>query len=210
MKKLKILLLFPIFVLFGCNKIENNNLDYKKYVDDIIVSKNKFVNKSSNGYKYYIPKGMILKKENNNNIILSYNNTNIYFFVDIISYYYNEKNNNEINHNNFDYFKELKDSGFIIVDENNEEYFVKLSYNFSTIEFYTKKDNIPSLLTVSSIILNSVEFNKNIIKTEIDNGYKNNNDKTYEIVELNKSNSSFSQYLNSYEEEKNVEDELPD
>ena len=78
------------------------------------------------------------------------------------------------------------------------------------IEFYTEKQNIPRLLTLSSIIVNSVNYNKKIIKNEIIDSYSFNNEKLYEIEELEKTDSNFSQYLNSYVEEKEEKTELPD
>ena len=89
-------------------------------------------------------------------------------------------------------------------------YLVKVYYNYSTIEFYTEKQNIPRLLTLSSIIVNSVNYNKKIIKNEIIDSYSFNNEKLYEIEELEKTDSNFSQYLNSYVEEKEEKTELPD
>ena len=205
----KTLLLLLTLLLFGCTKIDKNDINYLQYVEDVIKNDNNFFSKNSNGFKYYLPKGVIVKKEKNNNILLSSDSTNIYFFIDIINYYYNNKiiiDNSE----NYDYYKTINDEGFLIVDENNDNYLIKLSYNNCIMEFYTEKEKIPKLLTISSIILNSVEFNDNIINNQIKDGYKNNSEKIYEINELKKTNSKFSQYLNSYEEVKKEENQLPD
>ena len=110
-----------------------------------------------------------------NNIILSSENTFLYLYVDVISYYY-DKNIKIDNEDDYDYYKELDNDGYLIVDENNGMYLVKVYYNYSMIEFYTEKQNLPRLLTLSSIIVNSVNYNKKIIKNEIIDSYSFNND----------------------------------
>ena len=205
----KTLLLLSVFLLFGCTKIEQDSNDYFSYFESIVKEENKFVNTTSTGYKYYLPKGVKVKKVKNNNIVLLCEDTYLYFYVDIISYYYNKKITIE-NKDDYDYYKKLDDKGFLIVDENNGSYFVKVTYNYSTIEFYSKKKEIPKLLTISSIILNSIKFNDAIIMKEIIDGYNLENESVYEIDDLEKTESNFSQYLNSYIEEKEEENELPD
>lgn len=205
----KLIILLSVFLLFGCTKIDNNSNDYYSYFESIVKEENKYVNMTSTGYKYYLPKGVNIKKTKDNNIILSSENTFLYLYVDVISYYY-DKNIKIDNEDDYDYYKELDNDGYLIVDENNGMYLVKVYYNYSTIEFYTEKQNIHRLLTLSSIIVNSVNYNKKIIKNEIIDSYSFNNEKLYEIEELEKTDSNFSQYLNSYVEEKEEKTELPD
>ena len=157
MKKL-IILLF-VFLLFGCTKIDNNSNDYYSYFESIVKEENKYVNMTSTGCKYYLPRGVKVKKNKDNNIILSSEDTFLYFYVDVISYYY-DKNIKIYNEDDYDYYKELDNDGYLIVDENNGMYLVKVYYNYSIIEFYAEKQNIPRLLTLSSIIVNSVNYNK--------------------------------------------------
>lgn len=208
-KMRKLFLLLSIFLLFGCTKIEQQNSEYIQYVNFILENKNKFVNISSTGYKYYLPKGISIKKSNNNNIIFNADKTNLYLYVDIIGYYYDSKTNIS-NYEDYDYKKELIDGGYLIVDENNGLYMVKLQDNYSSIEFLTTKEKIPRLLTFSSIIVNSIEFNKLIIKSEIDNDHNFSNEKIYKIEDLEKNTSNFSKYLNSSEEENSEDSKLPE
>ena len=85
-----------------------------------------------------------------------------------------------------------------------------MNYNYSSIEFYTEKKNLNRLLTLSSIILNSIEYNKSIIKSEIIDNDSYSSDKIYKIDELEKNSSSFSKYLNSYVDNSNEEVKLPE
>lgn len=205
----KLIILLSVFLLFGCTKINSNSNDYYIYFESIVKEENKYVNMTSTGYKYYLPKGVKIKKAKDNNIILSSDDTLLYLYVDVISYYY-DKNIKINNEDDYDYYKEFDKDGYLIVNENNGMYLVKVYYNYSTIEFYTEKQNIPRLLSLSSIIVNSVNYNKKIIKNEIIDSYSFNNEKLYEIEELEKTDSNFSQYLNSYVEEKEEKTELPD
>lgn len=205
----KIIILLSVFLLFGCTKIDNNSNDYYSYFESIIKEENKYSNITSIGYKYFLPKGVKIKKAKDNNVLLSCEDTFLYLYVDVISYYY-DKNTSIDNKDNYDYYKKINDDGYLIVDENNDMYFVKVYYNNASIEFYTKKQNIPKLLTLSSIIINSIDYNKTIIENEIINSYTLKNEKVYKITELEKNDSNFSQYLNSYIEEKEEKIELPE
>lgn len=204
----KTLFLLLVFLLLGCTKIEKNNLDYIEYYN-LSINNKKLSNNNSKGFKFYLPKGVIINKNMNNNIILLSENTKMYLYVDVIGYYY-KKSIIDIEENNYDYFKKIKDNGYLIVDENNGKYYIKINSNYSTIEFYSNKRDIPRLILLSSIILNNIEFNDKIIKNEIDNYLITNNDKLYEIEELDKNENSFSDYLNEYVEEPDEKIELPD
>ena len=204
----KTLFLLLVFLLLGCTKIEKNNLDYIYYYN--LSTNNKiFSNNNSKGFKFYLPKGVIIKKDVNNNFLLLSENTKMYLYVDIVGYYY-KKNNNINDENDYDFFKRTNDDGYLIVNENNGKYFVKINSNYSTIEFYSDKKDISRLIILSSIILNNIEFNDRIIKNEIDDNLINNNDKLYEIEQLGKNKNSFSDYLNEYVEEPDEKTELPD
>ena len=204
----KTLFLLLIFLLLGCTKIEKNNLDYIDYYNMSINNKISS-NNNSKGFKFYLPKSVIVKKNINNNILLLSENTSMYLYVDNIGYYY-KKNIINKDENNYDYLKKINNDGYIIVDENNGKYFIKINSNYSTIEFYTNKKDIPKLIVLSSIILNNIEFNDRIIKNEIDNNLITNNDKLYEIEQIEKNKNSFSDYLNEYDEEPDEKIELTD
>lgn len=205
----RLFLLISVFMLFGCTKINQQNNEYIEIVENVLANNNKYVNNSSKGYKYYLPIGVSIKKNINNNTILAINDINVYLYVDVISYYY-KKNIEVSNSKDYDYVKDLGDNGYLIIDENNGYYFVNLNYNYSNIEFYTEKKNLNRLLTLSSIILNSIEYNNSIIKSEIINKDNYSSDKLYKFEELEKNSSNFSKYLNSYVDNNNEEDKLPE
>lgn len=205
----KTLLLLLIFLLLGCNKLDNYETDYYKYVKNIIDNDKKITNMSFDGYKLYLPKGINIKKSLNNNMILSSEDTLMYLYVDIISYYY--KKDIVIENEGYDYFREIDgNNGYLIVDENNGKYYINVGYNYSNIEFYCEKKDISKLLTFSSIILNNIDFNKSIIEKQINNSYNNSGEKIYEINDLKETDSNFSKYLNEYVEEVEEKEKLPD
>lgn len=205
----KTLLLLLIFLLLGCNKLDNYETDYYKYVKNIIDNDKKITNMSFDGYKLYLPKGINIKKSLNNNVILSSEDTLMYLYVDIISYYY--KKDILINDEGYDYFKKIDgNNGYLVVDENNGKYYINIGYNYSNIEFFCEKKDISKLLTFSSIILNNIDFNKSIIEKELNNSYNNSGEKIYEINDLKDTDSNFSKYLNEYVEEVEEKEKLPD
>ena len=210
----KILLVGFVFLLVGCTKIENTE-DYITLVNNCIKEK-KITNQVSLGYKYYIPKGLKKIRDYNYNQVFLTEDSKIYLYVDIISYFYKKELNYDKSNNTI-YYKEIingKKNGYIEITKEEEDYFVKMVYNFSKIEAYTKKENLNKIITVSSILLNSIYYNDNLIKRVIEGDFGEFSEKTYKVKKPIDSNNSFSQYLEEYagKEEKNDEKkkQLPD
>lgn len=210
----KILLVGLVFLLIGCTKIENTE-DYITLVNNCLKEK-PATNQVSLGYKYYIPKGLKKIRDYNYNQVFSTEDSKIYLYVDIISYFYKRKINNEKN-NSAIYYKEInqgKKKGYIEILKEEDDYFIEMVYNYSKIEAYTKKENLNKIITVSSILLNSINYNENLIKRVIEGDFGEFSEKTYEVKKPVDSNNSFSQYLEEYagKEEKNKEEkkQLPD
>ena len=210
----KILLVGFVFLLVGCTKIENTE-DYITLVNNCIKDK-KITNQVSLGYKYYVPKSLKKIRDYNYNQVFLTEDSKIYLYVDIISYFYKKELNYDKS-NNTTYYKEItngKKKGYIEITKDEDEYFIKMVYNYSKIETYTKKENLNKIITVSSILLNSIDYNDNLIKRVIEGDFGEFSEKTYEVKKPVDSNNSFSQYLEEYagKEEKNDEKkkQLPD
>ena len=86
----KILLIFLIFLLIGCKKIENNDNNYIELINDCL-KKNSVTNEVSRGYKYYLPKGAKKLHDYDYNQIFKVDNNYIYLYVDVISYYHKKE-----------------------------------------------------------------------------------------------------------------------
>ena len=82
----KIFLLSIILVLLtGCTSIKNDDLT--NIIDKAMTSN--LITKNTNrvGYRYYLPKGLVLKSSDNYNEVFTNNKYNFYLYVDIVSYY---------------------------------------------------------------------------------------------------------------------------
>lgn len=210
MKK-KILTIFLLFLLLGCKKIEKNNDNYIELVTNCLNDKG-ITNNVSLGYKYYVPKGVKKIKDFDNNQIFLINGSKVYLYIDIISYFYDKeiKIDNE-SENVFYYHKiEFKDKlGYIkIKKEKDNKYFVTIVYEYAKAEFYSDHEQLPKIITLTSIILNNIKYNDAIIEKILEGELGQFSEFTYEVDKPEDANSNFSQYLEEYVQKEQTE-QLP-
>lgn len=207
----KVLLLTIILVFFtGCTKIEKNNEDYSKYVVATLKEKN-ITNNVALGYKYYLPRGVKKIKDYDYNQQFLINSTYLYMYVDINSYYYKSKLKKS-DSSSYYYQKISYDgkTGYIEIIKDNDVYYTKLLYNYAKIEFYSNYGDINKLLTISSIILNSIDYNKLVIEKVLDESLGSSKEFTYELEKPIDASNNFSQYLEEYVKEDDKKEKLPD
>ena len=212
----KILLICLTFLLVGCTRTDKTE-DYMALINNCLSIKAD-TNDVSIGYKYYVPKGIRKINDYDYNQVFLANNTKIYLYVDIISYYYKkelqyEKNDNSIYNKKINYNGKI---GYIDVSKKDKDYFIKIVYNYSKIEVYTDENNINKMITLSSIILNSITYNDKIIENVLEGDFGEFRELTYEIEKPSDASNNFSQYLEEYvqkeekEEKEKKEEKLPD
>lgn len=215
MKK-KILLVLFLMLLTGCVRTDINNGDYKELVSQVINNKTNGTNEVANGYRFYVPKGVRLIENDSNNQIFMGMGTKIYMYVDITSYYYKNLLN----------YKDIEDSyysskvssgdktGFIkITKTDDDKFYVEIVYNYAKVEVYTDQYNLNDIITLSSILLNNISYNDNIIENLLDDNHNSGSDITYNIDKPEDASSDFTQYLNEYiteEEADTGSEKLPD
>lgn len=211
-----ILLVLSILLLTGCVRTDLNVEEYDKLVLNVFENNVLYTNEVGSGYKFYIPKGIRMIENDHNNQVFVGVDTKIYMYVDITSYYYKNSLNYSAIGESF-YFKELQNdgkTGFIqLVKTEDDEYFVKIVYNYAKIECYTSGYNLNKIITLSTILLNSVEYNDVIIKNLLDDNSNSGREITYNIDKPENADSDFSQYLEEFitEEEADTSGEkLPD
>ncbi len=197
MHKKVIILILIVILLTGCVRLNHNP-------DDIIsnVMDNKINNSNtvSSGYKFFKPLGVRQVSDKDYNQVFNINGYDIYLYVDIISYYYKNILNYEDN-NTYDYYKKFNYNnidGYVIIDKNDSDYFVKIVYNYSKIEFYVDEKNLDVALTKSMIILNSINYNDNLITNMMASNTNSSLDIMYQLEGPKGDGSSFSKYLNEY------------
>lgn len=200
MKKIFILTLLLILCT-GCIKINDEN--NKDLIVDEIINNKTTPNTMAMGYKYYLPLGVNKIYDKDYNQIFKYEDNYIYLYVDTISYFYkNLLNFNEENSVNSYFYRKITNGskvGFIkITKEEDNLYFIKIVYNYAKIETYVEEKEITKLLTNSMIILDSIDYNDNLIKKILEDNYSLGAEKEYKIDKPKDATSKFTEYLSEY------------
>lgn len=212
MKKIFILV-FILILCTGCIRVNNPN--NKDILIDKIVSSNTKPNTISMGYKYYLPFGVERVYDKDYNQKFKLDDDYIYLYVDVVSYYYqNALNFNEENNYNTYYYKKITNgnkTGYVKINKEENSFFIKIVYNYAKIEAYTKENNVEKVLTNSMIIINSIDYNDNLIKKILENDYNFGAEKEYKIKKPEDAKSKFSEYLSEYVQNEETEiSDLPD
>lgn len=204
-----LILIFCLLLLCGCKQIDDNN-DYITKVYNCLKEKN-ITNEVALGYKYYVPKGVIKIKDYDYNQVFLVDGSYLYLYVDTISFYHQEELQKPTEftgyYENFNYNGK---KGYILVEEKNEQYYLNIAYNYSKIEGYIPKENINKIITLSSIILNSIEYNQTVIEKILEGDLGQFSEFTYEVDKPEGASSNFSQLLEEYVQEDEETEQLPD
>ncbi|MDD2490284.1 MAG: hypothetical protein PHY26_03430 [Bacilli bacterium] len=201
MQRFLVIFLIAIIILTGCSikKMETN--DINKIVNIVLSNKSKLFNRVSNGYKYYLPKGIrrVDNKQYNEKL---YTGKNIYYFyIDIVSYYYNKKGNYQINEGAY-YSKILNyndKEGYLEINQINDKYFIEMMYNYAKIEALVKEEDIKETIINFSYILGSIKYNDDIIQTMFNNDMLDYDEEYFDIFEPKRREGNFLDYINEYD-----------
>lgn len=211
-RKRTLFLLILLLGLTGCTKLSN---DYNVVVDKIL-KENQKTNTVSTNYELYIPTGIKQIEDNEYNQKLQFKKRDIYLYVDTISYYYKNKLNLK-DENIYDFFyKEINyngKEGYIGIRKIEEDsYFCKIVYNYAKIEFYSDSEYLTLMVANSLTMISSIKYNDNLIKVSLGNENTKGKEITYEFITPDNKDGSFSDYLEEYKYEEEVEEieELPD
>ena len=212
MKKTFILLIILVLCV-GCTRIDNvENKDI--IVNSVFQNNNKKANTTSIGYKYYLPIGVSKVYDKDYNQKFKVDDTYIYLYVDAISYYYNNTLNFSLNNDNSYYYRKINNNektGYIKITEKEDNYFLSIVYNYAKIESYVSKSKLNNVLAYSMIMLDSIEYNDNLIKKILDDEYFSSVDEEYKIEKPENTESKFSEYLSEYvQEEESATPDLPE
>ncbi len=212
MRKYMLLVVAIFLTLTGCTKVDDSNLD--SVVNSEVASGQVLVNQVARGYKYYLPRGVLVIQDHDFNQQFSLLDTYMYMYVDIVSYYYKNSLNDSDNRDNSYYYKAISHedkTGYVLIRQEDNEYFVKIVYNYAKCEGYTRKDNLAKLVSYAIIILDSIQYNDMLVEKLINDTNVTSSEITYEIDKPVDSESKFSQYLSEYVSEEDTDDVvLPD
>lgn len=198
MKKVLLLLMLTFF-LTGCKNINQSSYE------DIIAAglydqKVTFQNKTSQGYSYYLPKGLIVIEDINNNVTLKSEKYNLYLYIDLISYY--NKKEDTYKENNTSYYSKriTKEDKFGYLEINlreNDKYLIEIMYNYAKIEVIVNNKDIKEVLSYAISLLSSISYNDKIIENMIGADILNYNENEYNIFETVGNDNSLIQHGNN-------------
>lgn len=210
MQKKILLVSILILILSGCTKIDKNSQNYIFIINNCLNTKT-ISNDVALGYKYYLPKGVKLIKNYDYNQKFSVGQNDLYMYVDINSYYYKSKLKKQTSDNYYYHkIKKGKKTGYISISKSNNLYFTKIVYNYAKMEFYSNSNDLNNLITLSTIILNSIDYNDIIIEKVLGENLGDYSEITYELKKPEDASNDFSQYLEEYVQEDKAEKKLPD
>ncbi len=212
MHKKIIFIMLLVILSTGCARVEKDDNNYNDMIVNCLTTKT-ITNEVARGYKFYIPKGVKLIKNYDYNQKFLIDGIYLYLYVDIISYYYKKDINYEDEANSY-YYKKISfndKKGYIKITQEEDKYLVKMLYNYSKIEAYTDKDHLNKIISLSTIILNNIDYKDKMIEKAIDENFGTFSEVTYEIEKPEDASNKFSQYLEEFvQEEKEEEKQLPD
>ncbi len=216
MKKIIVLLSICILFVTGCQIVKLDSSDIEQNLDVLLSKKVNYYNVYSNGYKYYLPKGItFLDKDDYNAILKDNNNNKYYLYVDVISYYHKIENDYQENKESH-YSKKLSynnKDGYIQVDKVDSKYFVQFVFNYAKMEAYVNKDDLIDSIQYMSSILSSVKYNRKVLESIIGEKILDYKEENYTLFKADSSKESFLDVVEREETErykKDLEDEKID
>ncbi len=195
MKKV-ILLIVMIFFLTGCMNVNKSSYDEIIYAA-LNSEKIELKNASSQGYSYYLPKGLSVVEDNKNNVILKTEKYSFYLYLDLISYFNKIEEEYKIKSNVY-YSSKINYKGKfgyleINLKENNK-YLIEIMYNYAKIEVIVDDKSIREALSYAMSLLSSISYNDTIIANLIGEDVLNYNEIEFNIFETAKNESSLIEY----------------
>ena len=209
MKKL-IMSLVVILLLSGCaypNITRLDKLNYEQIMYTILPLKVRSQNTNGNGYKYYIPKGIVRLKSKKYNEVLKRNDYKYYLYVDVVDYYY--KNELEYKKNDNAYYSDIisyKDNkGYLEINKDkNGKMYVVMYYNYGRIETFVAEKDLPDVVSDMSYILASMKFNDSLLTQMYEAGTLGAKEETYKLFENKEKEGNFIEYVEEYDNYKST------
>lgn len=164
MKKVILSLLIVVF-LTGCVSIHNASID--DLVDTTINSKYTLYNHVNRGFKYYLPRELVVSKSDEYNEIIKSKYYDYYLYVDLVRYFNNDSEEYQEREDIFysSILNKKEKNGILNITElADQEYLIEASFNYANIEVKVKEKDINESVTNALSILTSIEFNYDVVK----------------------------------------------
>lgn len=211
MKKFFLLLLIPLLFMTGCTIKQVNNKDIKSILDTLLGKDLNLYNQTSKGYKYYVPRGVSVIDNTSYNEKLIATGDVYYLYIDAVSYQY-KKINKYTESKKIYYYKDFeynKKTGYLSIKKIDNIYYIEMYYNYAKIEAVVEKDNINKTIINSCYILNSLKFNKIIIKNIFSETANTFAEQQWALFKPKKAGGNYLNYVKEYNQyEKNIDEDL--
>ncbi len=185
-------LLFAL-LLTACSVVRIDTSSLNNIVDVVLSKHNTLYNADGQGYKYYIPCGVTHIDTDDLMQTLYYKGEYYYLYVDIVSYYY--KTNIKFKKSDDAYFyKKIKNKnqeGYVEVTKKDNLYYVNFYYNYARIESMVTKENLNNTILNASYILSTIQYDRHIIKTMLDDDYLKNKAGKYDLFTTDSKQETF-------------------
>lgn len=185
MKKILILLLV-IVVLTGCVPIKDMKLE--EVINTALTSEYELYNKVNEGFKFYLPRGLKTAVKDELNVIIKSRYYDYYLYVDLVSYYnkieFDYKQDTSIFYSEIlDYDKK---KGIINIVKDKEDVIIKVAYNYANMEVKVKENDLNEAVMNVMVILNSVSYNDDVIKSLLDEDVLSSVEEKIEVFDIEK------------------------
>ena len=182
----KVFLLSAILLLLtSCTNVKETNLN--NIINEAFTTHVATLNTTRKGYRYYLPKGLVLRNSDNYNEVFTSDKYIYYLYVDIVSYHNKTDFNYEKNTNAY-YSKSLNINnklGYIEINNyKNNQYLIEIMYNYAKIEVVGYVDDINTIVAYSLAILNSITYNDNIINNYLSSEEFKGEEEKFDIFEI--------------------------
>lgn len=200
MKK-TLLLLVVILILSGCSVEHIDSYHFSDLMNKILSLDINYQNKVSNGYHYYVPKGVVRTDSNSYNDVLKRGDITYYLYADVVSYFYKTEVDYQYKQDIY-YSSKIENKGkkgYLQIIEKDDKLFVQMFYNYAKIETYTKKDKLNETISDLSYILSSVKFNDSLLKNEYGSSDINSKEETFSLFKDKEKEGNFLEYIKEYD-----------
>ncbi len=186
MKKRIILLSIMLLFVSGCSVRTLSTTDFEDNFSMILSEDTNLANVNFDGYQYYIPSGISFVNKDDYNAILQDKYANRYYlYIDVIGYFHETKNTYKVNKKAY-YSKRLnynKKTGYIEINEVDDEYFVEMVFNYCKMEAYIPKKYLVPVISNMSYILRSVDYHDKVLESLIGDNVLNYKEESFNIFE---------------------------
>ena len=184
MKKL-FLLGAILLILTGCSSVESSSID--SIINQTVNSRVNTTNVNRKGYRYYLPRGLVIKSSQDYNEIISDQKYLYYLYVDIVSY--NSEIGFQYTVNQDAYYSasllNQEKNGYIEINNyENDQYLIEIMYNYAKIEVVAYENDINRVVAYAMSILSSITYNDSVIENYLGDDVFLSSEEAYDIFEV--------------------------